>query len=135
MYTLTLVFNKDADKVLMCWHNKQNNHNFIGGKVNEGEDPMDASYRELFEETGISKDNIKLSLVRHEIITSKDPTYVTDNWNMYITTGILQNQVELHREANELLWIDIKDKDFFINAYGNGNCFTFLLEAKHVLGI
>ena len=56
MFTLTLVFNKECNKVLMCIHKKQGMLNYIGGKVEAFEEPMDASYRELEEETGYYAD-------------------------------------------------------------------------------
>lgn len=62
MTTLTLVFNKQMNKVLMCYHEKQHAYNFIGGKSEVGETDLDTSYRELYEETGISKNDIDLCL-------------------------------------------------------------------------
>lgn len=128
MYTLTFVFNKECDKVLLCWHHKHNNFNAIGGKVNEMEQPMDASYRELFEETGIRRDDIDLHFIRHESVSTAAGNFV-NTWQMFVTAGVLKHDVELVPEKNPLCWINIEDKDVFLYGAGNGNLFTFLMEA------
>ena len=129
MYTLTIVFNKERNKVLMCFHEKKKGYNFIGGKVEEGESEIDASYRELEEETGIGKDVIDLCFVRRESVsTGYDAVY-----SMYVTAGVLKEDVEVRPEVNPLVWVDITDTNFFLEAFGFGNCFTFLHEAMVTL--
>lgn len=132
MFTLTLVFNKDKDKVLMCVHKKLGALNFIGGHVEDMEHPFNASYRELLEETCISRDDIELEFLRQESVTSKA---LNSTWSMYITAGVLKNEVQLKAEKNELVWVPIVDTNTFINAYGMGNCLVFLNEAIKLLGI
>ena len=61
-YNVIVVFNKEADKMLMCKRVKdpyKGLSNFVGGKIEAGEDGMSAAYRELFEETSITKNDIK----------------------------------------------------------------------------
>ena len=38
----------------------ENLYNMVGGKVEENENELEAAYRELYEETGISRQDIKL---------------------------------------------------------------------------
>lgn len=60
---LIVVFNKDLSKGLFCIRSKdpyKGKYNFVGGKVEENETNDEAAYRELFEETGISKNDIEL---------------------------------------------------------------------------
>ena len=60
---LIVVFNKDLSKGLFCIRAKdpyKGKYNFVGGKVEENETNDEAAYRELFEETGISKNDIEL---------------------------------------------------------------------------
>lgn len=130
MYTLTLVFSTDCAKVLMCRHNKQHAYNYIGGKVNEMEEPLKASYRELFEETKLDRDNIELKFIRYESVTTYNA-----GWSMYITAGVLKKDLAPTPTENELEWVEITDIGKFIQAYGNANCLTFLLEACDALGI
>lgn len=133
-YTLTIVFNKDKTKVLMCYNKKQEAYNFIGGKIEEGETEMEASYRELCEETGISRDEIDLKFVRREAVTANVPTYRTNVWSMFVTTGIFKTVRELRQEKNPLYWLDLDEFNYRLNEmYGNGNCLVFLQEAMAVL--
>lgn len=133
MYTLTIVFNKDKDKLLMCDHQKLNRLNYVGGKMEPYEVPIEASYRELYEETGISKDDISLQFLRQEsTITSVDDG---QSWELYITAGILNKEVTLRQEKNPLIWVDCNDWVSLIDAYGNGNCLTYYLEACKLFNI
>lgn len=58
-----LVYDKDKNKILMCKRTKEpykDKYNMVGGKVEENENELEAAYRELYEETGISRQDIKL---------------------------------------------------------------------------
>ena len=58
-----IVFNKEEDKILMCRRTKEpykGKLNLVGGKVEKDEDELQAAYRELEEETAITRDDIKL---------------------------------------------------------------------------
>ena len=55
-YNIIVVFNESADKILMCKRIKnpyKGLSNFVGGKIEKGENGFDAAYRELEEETTI----------------------------------------------------------------------------------
>lgn len=128
-YTLSIIFNKECDKVLMCFHNKQQLYNFIGGTIEpDDESKMDASYRELFEETGIPEDAVELRFVRQEIVTVNSKLYDND-WLMYVTYGILNKDIELKEEKNKLVWVDYGDPIIDTQSMGYGNCRVFLNEA------
>ena len=61
---LILVYNKDEDKILMCKREKEpykGKFNLVGGKLEENENELEAAYRELEEETGITNKEIKLN--------------------------------------------------------------------------
>ena len=58
IYNCIIVFNKTKDRALFCKRQKnpyRGLYNFVGGKVEPGEDSETAAYRELFEETGITR--------------------------------------------------------------------------------
>ena len=129
MFTLSVIFNKDMDKVLMCRHKKQRALNFIGGKVESGENELAASYRELQEETGITKDDVSLQFLRYESVTECGGGV----WNMYITTGILNKDVELRMETNPLVWVPIRDVSTIIESFHPGSCYMYMMAAIKVL--
>ncbi|CDE97319.1 putative uncharacterized protein [Clostridium sp. CAG:567] len=103
---LIVVFNKDLTKVLFCIRAKEpykGLYNFVGGKV-EGNEPNDeAAYRELFEETGISSNDIELD---HFM----DLNYFKYENNLQVYYGILKNEVTLVEEKNKLEWVTINEE-------------------------
>lgn len=103
---LIVVFSKNLDNVLFCIRAKEpykGLYNFVGGKVEKGETNDDAAYRELFEETGISCDDIKLD---HFM----DLNYFKYENNIQVYYGILKNNVTLVEEKNKLEWVLINDE-------------------------
>lgn len=136
-FTLSIVLNKDMTHVLMCKHQKFHKLNFIGGKIQENESVMEASMRELYEETGITESDIKLTLFRHDVVElygkAKQAHSVYPDFDMYITIGVLVNNVELKEEKNPLVWVDIKDVNTFIHANGDGRCYTYLVQGLRLL--
>lgn len=107
-YNIIVVFNKNADRMLMCKRKKnpyKGLSNFVGGKIEVGEDGMDAAYRELFEETAITKDDIKLTHLM-------DFTYHMAGEYVEVYVGRLNKEFEVFGEENELYWSTL-DHDFF----------------------
>ena len=103
---LIVVFSKNLDKVLFCLRAKEpykGLYNFVGGKVEEGETNDEAAYRELFEETGISRNDIELD---HFM----DLNYFKYGNNLQVYYGILQHYVTLVEEKNKLEWIETNNK-------------------------
>ena len=102
---LIVVFSKNLDKVLFCIRAKEpykGLYNFVGGKVEEGENNDNAAYRELFEETGISHNDIELD---HFM----DLNYFKYENNIQVYYGILQHKVNLVEEKNKLEWVKVDD--------------------------
>ena len=65
-YNCVMVYNKTIDKLLMCRRLKDPYMgliNLVGGKIEKNENGLEAAYRELQEETGIARDDIKLKHV------------------------------------------------------------------------
>lgn len=103
---LIVVFSENLDNVLFCIRAKEpykGLYNFVGGKVEEGETNDDAAYRELFEETGISRKDIKLE---HFM----DLNYFMYENNLQVYYGILKNPVTLVEEKNKLEWVQINNE-------------------------
>ena len=126
---LILVYNKENDKVLMCKREKEpfkGKFNLVGGKVENGESELSAAYRELKEETGITKDDISLLHVMNF-------QYKFDDMELEFFAGKLNKEVELIEEVNKLYWIDSKDNFFDADRYaGGGNIGIMLNEAQNI---
>ena len=103
---LIVVFNNNLEKVLFCIRAKEpykGLYNFVGGKVEEDETNDEAAYRELFEETGIGRNDIELD---HFM----DLNYFKYENNIQVFYGILKHKVTLMEEENKLEWVVINDE-------------------------
>lgn len=117
-YNVIVVFSEDTEKVLMCKRRKnpyQGLPNFVGGKIEENENGFDAAYRELEEETGITKNDIQLSHLM-------DFVYHFGNCFLEVYVGRLNKSIGVRGDENELYWSAL-DKQFFdVTQYaGEGN--------------
>ena len=102
-----VVFNREKDKVLFCSRKKEpfkGRLNFVGGKKEAGETSEAAAYRELKEETGISRRQIHLYRLM-------DLTYYHQDFILKIYVGRLNEDVALKEETNPLLWLPL-DEDY-----------------------
>ena len=116
-YNVTVVFDKTEKKLLMCQRAKdpfKGKLNFVGGKVEPNETEDDAAYRELFEETGISRDDISLTRVM-------DFKYYILNMELEVYSGKLKKDIMLKEEINKLLWVD-RTENFCDSDRFAGNC-------------
>ena len=112
-YNCIIVFNKGKDAALFCKRQKdpyKGRYNFVGGKVEPGEASEDAAYRELQEETGITRRNIRLYHLM-------DIRYYYQNFDLEMYVGRLDEDIPLQEETNPLLWLplseDFTDRDRF----------------------
>ena len=105
IYNCIVVFDEDQSHILFCKREKEpykGLYNFVGGKVENGENGLDAAYRELFEETGIDERQITL----YQLM---DITYYQQGFVLEIYIGKLSSEVALIEEANPLQWISVKE--------------------------
>ena len=115
---IEIVYNKDETKILMCKRVKdpyKGKFNLVGGKVEEGENELEAAYRELNEETGITKEDIVLTnLMNFE--------YVMSDFELEVYVGKLNKEVNLVEEVNTLHWMDVNENYFDKEKFaGEGN--------------
>lgn len=102
---IVIVYNQDQSKVLMCYRQRdpyKGLYNFVGGKLEGDETRLQSAYRELFEETGITSDQIELQ-------ESMSFIYYHLNYELFIATGILRHEVDLVEENHPLEWIDVTE--------------------------
>lgn len=107
-YNVIVVYNENADKILMCKRKKdpyKGLANFVGGKIEKNENGLDAAYRELEEETTITKDDIMLLHIM-------DFTYYIENYYLEVYVGKLNKIVNVNGTENKLFWSTL-DNNFF----------------------
>ncbi|MFD1674338.1 NUDIX hydrolase [Alicyclobacillus fodiniaquatilis] len=117
-YNVVMIYSRDMGRLLMCKRSKnpyQGLSNLVGGKIEFGEAGMDAAYRELFEETGISKEDVIL----HHLM---DFTYYFQACYVEVYVGKLERDVPVYGDENELYWSDLNQDFFDMSLYaGEGN--------------
>lgn len=113
-----VVYDQSREHILMCRRVKDpytGKLNFVGGKVKPGETFLEAAYRELYEETAISPDDIKL-------VHLMDMVYHTYRVEIQVFAGRLNKPASVHGEENPLLWMDANGDYTDMNKYaGEGN--------------
>lgn len=126
-YNVIVIFNKNLTKTLMCKRTKEpymGMYNLVGGKIEKENDSLNEAYRELEEETSITKNDITLTYFMNI-------EYITFNKDIEVYFGILDKEVKLVEEVNALEWVDINDNFFDMNKYaGEGNIGHIIEEIK-----
>lgn len=124
---LIVVFSQDKTKLLICERTKEpykGQLNLVGGKIEKDDDNLNEAYRELQEETGITKDDI-------DLVYFMTCNYHTLNKGLEIYYGVLNKDVELVEEVNKLVWVNEDDNFFDFNKYaGEGNLGHIIAEIK-----
>ncbi len=128
-YNLIVVIDKNKENVLMCKRKKppfENKFNFVGGKVENGEDEINAAYRELREETGITNKDIKLN----ELMTLQ---YHINDTELDVYAGNLQKDVSLVEEINKLEWVSLKENFFDVDKFAGKGNIGLIIEEMNLL--
>lgn len=126
-YNVIVVFDKNMEKTLMCRRAKEpyiGMYNLVGGKIEKENDGVNEAYRELYEETNISKQDILLEYFMNI-------EYILFDKMIEVYYGILNKDIELVEEVNKLEWVMINDNFFDMNRYaGEGNIGHIIEEIK-----
>ena len=126
-YNVLVVFNNDRSQLLMCKRKKdpyKGVSNFVGGKIEPDENGEAAAYRELFEETGITDKDIKLTHLM-------DFIYHLYNVFVEVHVGKLNKSLTVQGDENELYWSDLSCNFFDMSLYaGEGNIGHILEQVK-----
>ena len=113
-----IVYNKEENKILMCKREKEpykGKFNLVGGKLEENETELQGAYRELQEETGITKEEIELTHIMNF-------QYQMSNMELEVYAGKIKKEINLVEEVNKLYWVDKKENFFDLQKYaGEGN--------------
>lgn len=98
----------DDNKLLLDKPRKRSTYQMIGGKVEEGEDVLDAAIREAHEELGpsavIDSSKFKLLMDFEEIATS-DPN-LKIHFYVFYYDGKLKGELSTSDEIERFLWYD-----------------------------
>lgn len=113
-----IILNKEKTQLLFCKRTKDpyfGLYNFVGGKLEDNENSLDAAYRELYEETGITKlDTI--------LVPFMDFIWHIHKIHMEVYVGVLNKDVNLVPEKNPLHWLWFNENFFDMNTFaGEGN--------------
>ena len=126
-YNVIVILDKDMKNTLICKRTKDpymGMYNLVGGKIEKANDGINEAYRELVEETNISKEDTNL-------INFMNIEYVSMNKVLEVYFGILNKEVKLIEEVNKLEWVSIEDNFFDMNKYaGEGNIGHIIEEIK-----
>lgn len=126
-YNCIMVYNKENTKLLFCKRIKDpynGLYNLNGGKIETGESGIEAAYRELWEETGITSQNIQL----HHMM---DLTYYNQDCYVEVYAGKLTAEIELKEETHPLVWLDVNEDFFDLKRFaGEGNIGHMVEQVK-----
>lgn len=121
---IIVVYNTQEDKILMCLRKKapyKGLYNLVGGKVEENETGLESAYRELEEESGITKEDIVLT----HLMTCN---YQMSNNELQVYIGKLKKEVKVVEEVNKLYWIDASENFFDMSKYAGEGIIGHIIE-------
>ena len=121
MNVVGTMFFKDK-KLLIDKPRKRPTYQMIGGRVEEGETPLEAAIRECHEELGskaiFDSSKIKLIMEFDEIATSDGKTPI--HFYVFKYDGILEGELNTSEEIEKFLWYESKDgEDILSNTLKN----------------
>lgn len=126
-YNVIAVFDETGERLLLCRRRKdpyKGLSNLVGGKIETGEDGLEAAYRELWEETSITREDIVLTHLM-------DFIYHVSGCRLEVYVGRLRRHVEVAGDENELYWSGLDENYFDIGRYaGEGNIGHILEEVR-----
>lgn len=131
-YNLIVVYDEIEENILMCERKKEpykGKLNLVGGKVEIGEDELEAAYRELKEETGITSDDIKITHLMNF-------QYMVQDKEVQVYIGKVNKKVKLVEEVNKLLWIPKESNFYDLERFaGEGNIWHMIHHANNYINI
>ena len=126
-YNVILLFNMDYNRLLMCTRKKEpykGLSNLVGGKIEPGENGLNAAYRELQEETNVTPTDVTL-------IHLMDFTYYLTDCYVEVYAGKLKRNIEVSGDENDLYWSDLHHDFFDMNKFaGEGNIGHMIEQVK-----
>lgn len=132
-FNVIAAFDNECNHILMCKRRKnpyKGLYNLVGGKIENGEDRLNAAYRELDEETRISKNDIILTHLM-------DFTYYLSSIKLEVYVGRINKDIKVYGDENDLEWVEINQNFFDVSKFageGNiGHIMEHILLSKEIL--
>ncbi|MCB6993978.1 NUDIX domain-containing protein [bacterium 210820-DFI.6.37] len=129
-YNCIMVYNSSRSKLLFCKRIKdpyEGKYNLVGGKIEPGEEGLSAAYRELEEETGITREDI---ILKHMM----NFTYFNQNCVVEVYVGSLKREVGLKPEKHPLLWLDMSEDFFDLDRFAGEGNIGHMVEQVRIYG-
>ncbi len=131
-FNIIVVLDETEEKVLLCKRRKEpykGLSNFVGGKIEPGEDGLQAAYRELWEETSITKEDIQL-------FHFMDFIYHHDPCRLEVYVGKLNGPVTVKGDENKLYWESVDEDMFDAGRFaGQGNMGHIMSLIRQLPGV
>lgn len=125
---VVMLVDETGEKLLMCRRMKdpyKGLYNFVGGKVEDGEDDLHGAYRELREETGVTAADVAL----HHVATFSYPACEGGPaYTLASYVGRLRRAVNVTGEENPLEWLPLAQEFFDINRFAGEGSVGHIVE-------
>lgn len=142
-YTVILLFNSDGSKILLQKKDRTafaGKLNGIGGKVNEGEEPVKGAFREMEEETSLLlKDLQRFAWLGTLTIPEQCDTNNSNRFpELWFFGGIVKDENLPHKpdtETEEISWYELNGNVPVteLELAGDGDLLYFINMAKRIL--
>ena len=129
-YNCIMVYSSDGKNILFCRRTADpyiGKYNLVGGKIEKDEDGFEAAYRELAEETGITRDIIEL---RHMM----DFVYYNQDCYVEIYVGHIDMKTVLEQEKHPLIWISSEEDFFDLEKFAGEGNIGHMVEQVRIYG-
>lgn len=105
---------QDSDGKFLAVKDEDNNLFLVGGKIELGEDPIEAICREALEETGYQvKVNNFVGIAEKHWVSEKYPKWSQHNIGMFYKCDLLK-KVALPIEKEPALWVSLSDLEKYL---------------------
>lgn len=131
MNVVGTMFFKD-EKLLIDKPRKRQTYQMIGGRVEEGETPIEAAIRECHEELGeeaiFDSNLIELVMEFDEIATSDGKTPI--HFYVFKYNGILKGKLTISEEIEKFMWYDSTEGDEILSNTLKNEVVPYCLKKK-----
>lgn len=105
---------QDSDEKFLAVKDEENNLFLVGGKIELGEDPIEAICREALEKTGYQvKVNNFVGIAEKHWVSEKYPKWSQHNIGMFYKCDLLK-KVALPIEKEPALWVSLSDLEKYL---------------------